>query len=42
MKNQKKVIRVIALVLAGLMIIGAATIVVSLLAATLGHAGHVH
>ena len=42
MKNQKKIVRVICLVLAGLMVLGAATIVISLLASVGGHAGHVH
>ena len=41
MNKQKKIVRVICLILAGLMVIGAATRVISLLAST-GHAGHVH
>lgn len=38
MNKQQKVVRVICLILAGLMILGAATIVISLLA----EIGHVH
>ena len=40
--QQPKAIRILALVLAGLMLIGAATVVISLLAGALGHVGHVH
>lgn len=39
MNKRKKVIRIIALTLAGLMVLGAATIVISLLASV---GGHVH
>ena len=38
MNRQTKVVRVICIILAGLMVLGAATIVISLLAGT----GHVH
>ncbi len=41
MNKQNKVVRVICLILAGLMVLGAATIIFTLLAST-GHAGHVH
>lgn len=41
--QQSKVIRILALVLAGLMVLGAATVVISILASLGGdHAGHIH
>lgn len=40
--QQPKAVRVLALILAGLMIAGAATVVISILAGALGHVGHVH
>lgn len=40
--KQSKAVRIVCLILAGLMIAGAATIIFSLLASLGGHAGHVH
>lgn len=40
--QQSKAVRILALVLAVLMIAGAATIVISIIAGALGHVGHVH
>ena len=42
MKNQSKVVKIICLVLAFLMVAGAATIIISLLASAGVHAGHTH
>jgi hypothetical protein len=42
MNKQKKIVRIICLILAFLMVAGAATIIISLLASVGGHAGHMH
>lgn len=42
MNKQKKIVRIICLVLAFLMVAGAAAIVISLLASAGVHAGHNH